>query len=98
MAWYLNTYECSECGGVWEDEWSCMCDDECPNCGASDHSPIDSEDISAFIEKDEDGLLTVYYSPPEAGHSPDYRIFANVANANLAKLLLKVALDLARPA
>lgn len=30
--WYINYYRCYRCGTEWEDEWSCMCDDRCPNC------------------------------------------------------------------
>ncbi len=32
MARYHIFYEC-DCGNTWEDEWSCACDDECPECG-----------------------------------------------------------------
>lgn len=32
MAEYLNHYRCSICGYHWTDEWSCMCDDRCPEC------------------------------------------------------------------
>lgn len=32
---WLNIYECPDCGNVWEDRWSCQCDDECADCGAS---------------------------------------------------------------
>lgn len=97
MAWYRNTYQCSRCEAVWDDEWSCCCDDECPNCGASDHSPIGSEDLSAFIEKKKDGRYCVYYSRPEAAHSADYVQLAIVWNSNLAKVLERIAFDLAQP-
>lgn len=40
---YLNYYRCDECDVEWTDEWSCMCDDECPSCGA-DISPYDADD------------------------------------------------------
>ncbi len=98
MAWYLNKYECSECGTAWEDEWSCMCDDECPNCGASDHSPVDSDDISAFTEKQNDGSFHIYYSPPNAEHHPDYELMATVKSKHLAIVLEQIALDLSKPA
>lgn len=32
--WYLNFYRC-DCGEEWQDEWSCTCDDKCPNCNTS---------------------------------------------------------------
>ena len=28
---FTNYYECS-CGCRWEDNWSCMCNDRCPDC------------------------------------------------------------------
>ncbi len=74
-----------------------MCDDECPNCGASDHSPIESEDLSAFIESQKDGSYNIYYSPPDADHSADYERLAIVWSPNLAKVLERIAFDLARP-
>ena len=43
MAWFQNFYECDRCGGVWADEWSCMCDDECPHCGARDMTPYERQ-------------------------------------------------------
>lgn len=49
MAWYNNHYEC-ECGCKWADEWSCMCNDECPECGLSDIEPHESDDLSVLIE------------------------------------------------
>jgi hypothetical protein len=30
MAWYRNYYKCARCGRDWPDEWSRMCDDDCP--------------------------------------------------------------------
>lgn len=45
MAWFLNHYECP-CGHTWSDEWSCMCDDECGECGTT-CSPTDSEELEA---------------------------------------------------
>ena len=45
QTWLLNKYECVECGEEWDDEWSCACDDECPECGTI-MTPYDSEDLS----------------------------------------------------
>ncbi len=97
VAWYLNKYECSNCDAVWDDEWSCMCDDECPNCGASDHSPVASSDMSAFTEENGDGSFSVYYSPPDAEHAAEYVLLATLTSKNLAAVLEKVAFDLAKP-
>gem|GEM_PF-2228758 len=42
--WFINHYVCPTCGAAWDDEWDCMCDDECPGCGAV-CSPVDGEAI-----------------------------------------------------
>lgn len=42
-AWLANTYQCP-CGTRWTDQWSCMCDDDCPSCGTT-CSPETSEEI-----------------------------------------------------
>lgn len=42
-AWFLNHYEC-DWGAEWTDEWSCTCDDDCPECGAT-CCARDSEEI-----------------------------------------------------
>jgi len=42
---FHNYYECPNCGHEWEDEWDCMVDDECGECGCSDISPYKSDDI-----------------------------------------------------
>jgi hypothetical protein len=36
-------YSCPECGESWEDEWSCACNGECPECGVKDIEPVESE-------------------------------------------------------
>jgi hypothetical protein len=43
--WFKNSYECSECGTTWTDEWSCMCDDRCPKCN-TETEPTLSIDLS----------------------------------------------------
>ena len=52
MAWFLNLYKCERCRRRWADEWSCMCDDTCPRCGARDMSPYESEELTTLIEED----------------------------------------------
>lgn len=32
IQWFLNRYKCEQCSFVWDDEWSCMCNDRCPEC------------------------------------------------------------------
>jgi predicted nucleic acid-binding Zn-ribbon protein len=45
MAWFRNYYRCASCGHEWTDQWSAMCDGDCPNCGARHMSPYKSDDI-----------------------------------------------------
>ncbi|HZP78736.1 MAG TPA: hypothetical protein VFB45_21545 [Pseudolabrys sp.] len=72
MAWFRNHYTCAECGKGWEDEWSCMCDDDCPHCGARHMSPEDSDDLTEVITCSGDEFV-IYRSPDTAEHKPDYR-------------------------
>jgi predicted nucleic acid-binding Zn-ribbon protein len=72
MAWFRNYYTCARCGSEWTDEWSCMCDDDCPHCGARHMSPHDSEDLTEIVRECH-GEFVVLQSPEAAGHSPDYR-------------------------
>lgn len=72
MAWYRNYYECARCGYEWEDEWSCMCDDDCPDCGARHMEPYDSDERTEIISE-EDGQFVVLWSPETAEHDADYR-------------------------
>jgi DNA-directed RNA polymerase subunit RPC12/RpoP len=72
MAWFLNHYKCERCGRRWTDEWSCMCDDECPHCGARDMTPQRSDDLTTLIEP-EGQQFVVLRSPETAEHDPDYQ-------------------------
>ncbi|KQZ14072.1 hypothetical protein ASD44_08260 [Mesorhizobium sp. Root554] len=72
MAWYRNQYVCYHCSEIWEDEWSCGCDDDCPSCDARHASPVGSEDLT-FVIEDERHCFVVLKSPPEADDHPDYR-------------------------
>ena len=74
MAWMTNHYTCAACGHVWDDEWSCAVDDECPICGA-DISPEDSTDLTVRVERaySGDGYV-VKVSSPEANDRPRYAI------------------------
>jgi hypothetical protein len=71
MAWFLNLYKCDRCKRRWADEWSCMCDDECPHCGARDLTPYNSEDLTELIEQDASEFVALR-SPASAEHDPDY--------------------------
>ncbi len=72
MAWFLNFYKCEKCRRRWTDEWSCMCDDTCPSCGARDMTPHDSENLTMLIEEEAKEFV-VLGSPDSVEHDPDYR-------------------------
>jgi DNA-directed RNA polymerase subunit RPC12/RpoP len=45
---FLNLYRCDDCGTEWQDQWSCACDDRCPECDAEIepfHSYVDDESL-----------------------------------------------------
>ena len=72
MAWFRKSYWCDECSVGWTDEWSCACNDRCPECDA-EIEPFESEDLSVQVEMREEGKLwVVFVSPPDAEHRPDY--------------------------
>jgi hypothetical protein len=50
--WFENTYECSECGTTWTDEWSCTCNDRCPECDV-ETEPSSSIDLSQPLTKED---------------------------------------------
>lgn len=75
MAWYRNHYHCGDCGTDWEDEWSCCCDDECPECGSRHWSPVESEDLTEVVWETNSGFA-VMRSPEGADDKPRYRTLA----------------------
>lgn len=88
MAWYLNHYHCGDCGTDWDDEWSCCCDDECPNCRSGDWSPVESEDLTE-VARAEAGHVEVYRSPEDASDRPDYELIAIFDSAHAAERFIR---------
>ncbi len=87
MAWFLNLYKCAKCRRRWTGEWSCMCDDDCPHCGARHMSPYQSEDLTVVVEQ-EGSEFVVLESPETAEHDPDYRELGRFATeADAAKFV-----------
>ena len=84
MAWYRNFYHCTDCGTSWEDEWSCCCDDECPECGSRNWSPYESEDLTEIICHTGTHFV-VLRSLASADDRPDYSAIAKFSSAALAK-------------
>ena len=37
--WFRMDYKCPECACEWQDEWSSIVDDECPNCHMRNIAP-----------------------------------------------------------
>jgi len=71
MAWYLNHYTCARCDRDWSDEWSCMCDDDCPHCGARHMSPTDSDDLTEVIVENDGKPTPAGKSEKIMAHSVD---------------------------
>lgn len=89
MAWFVNRYCCTDCNTCWEDEWSCTCDDECPNCGSGDWSPVESEDLTFLVEPDGD-RFAVLESPLSADDRPRYFRIAVAPTAEAAQTFISL--------
>lgn len=87
MAWFRNRYECYRCDEEWDDEWSCMCDDECPSCGARHASPVDSDDLT-FIVDEEAHSFVVLRSPDNADDWPAYEEVARFLSKDFAEAFI----------
>lgn len=72
MAWFRNHYVCARCSHKWSDAWPCMCDDDCPGCGARHMTPYESDDLTEIIEQRGDSFV-VLWSLETAEHDPNYR-------------------------
>ena len=71
MAWFRNSYWHDECGLRWTDEWSCACNDRCPECNA-EIEPYASEDLSVLVERKDERQWVVFVSSPDAEDKPRY--------------------------
>ena len=71
MAWFRNHYKCDRCGSNWTDEWSCMCDDDCPECGSRHYSPYHSDDLTDVVVRCGRQYLALR-SPETAEHFAKY--------------------------
>jgi hypothetical protein len=83
MAWFLKYYECDECGERWTDEWSCACNDRCPEC-RSETEAHDWDDLTVVVEDNGDGTWAVLVSQISAEDSPRYEthLFDRERSAN----------------
>jgi hypothetical protein len=87
MAWFRNHYRCDRCQFAWQDEWSCMCDDDCRGCGARDISPCDADDLTDIIATRGDAFV-VFRSPETAEQKPDYQEVGVFPTLELAGITL----------
>jgi hypothetical protein len=87
MAWFRNHYRCERCDGEWTDEWSCMCDDDCPACGLRHMSPYSSDDLTKVVER-RAHLFVVLQSPESAEWTPDYEEVASFLTLELAEVFM----------
>jgi predicted nucleic acid-binding Zn-ribbon protein len=87
MAWFLNHYRCARCARQWTDQWSCLCDDDCPHCGARQMPPHASEELTTLIEQDGRDFV-VRWSPETAADDPDYRELGRFASREQALAFL----------
>jgi hypothetical protein len=75
MAWFRNHYSCERCEQGWTDEWSSMCDDDCPSCGARHMSPYESDDLTEIVEE-RNGKFIALRSSASAENEADYEEIA----------------------
>ncbi len=77
VTWYINFYKCDGCGCVWDDAWSCMCEDECPVCHLA-FSPYKSDDLTRQLEPDDfdkaEGSLPMPLWPPAVARYVEARL------------------------
>jgi hypothetical protein len=91
MAWFSNNYQCDRCDGEWTDEWSSMCDDDCPICGAKHMSPCRSDDLTEIVVR-QANLFVVFRSSALAEHAPDYKQIASFPTRKLAEAYMQAVI------
>jgi hypothetical protein len=78
MAWYDSHYVCPECSAVWDSEWSCGSDEECPECEARDISPVYRKELTVVVEPSGDGRWAIWRSPLDAEDNPGYEMVGHL--------------------
>jgi hypothetical protein len=84
MAWFRNHYVCECCEHEWSDEWSSMCDDDCPKCGARHMSPYEGDDLTEIVEE-RDGKFVALHSSEFAEDAARYEEIAVICESPSAK-------------
>ena len=88
MAWFRNYYICARCNSTWADEWSAMCEDDCPDCEARHMCPLRSENFTTVIEPEGEDYV-VFKSPETAECDPQYRELGRFPTWREAEALLR---------
>jgi hypothetical protein len=78
VAWYNNQYICPECSAVWDSEWSCASDDQCPECEERNITPVSRQDLTVVVEPNSDGSWEIWRSSPEAEDKPRYEMLGTL--------------------
>jgi hypothetical protein len=69
--WFRNHYRCEDCECEWSGEWSCTCDDDCPDCGSRHMEPYESDDLTEIVAE-HDGQVVALKSRDDAEDAPEY--------------------------
>jgi hypothetical protein len=64
-----------------------MCDDDCPFCGARHMTPIESEDLTEIVQREQESFL-VLRSPDDAERDPLYGEIDRFDNSEAASAYL----------
>lgn len=95
MAWFNKHYECP-CGATWSDEWSCECNDRCPDCN-KEIEAYDSDDLTIIMDECANtGAFLVLRSPPDAEDDPRYQLVAEFPVAEWTRGWAEYAAELLR--
>jgi hypothetical protein len=89
MAWFRYYYRCEKCHAEWEEEWSSMCEDDCPSCEERHMTPYESDDLTQIIEE-RGGQFIVYRSPASAEHYPNYECIAKFPTLKHAETYVRL--------
>ncbi len=52
VGWFEMEYVCPRCSCEWADEWTCPCNDRCPDCNL-ESGPVSYEDLSQPLRQED---------------------------------------------
>jgi hypothetical protein len=71
VRWFVKQHVCPRCATEWTDEWSCTCNDRCPECDL-ESSPVSSVDASRPLR--EEDYLGAARRIAAFGHPPEFEV------------------------